>query len=249
MNRSIRALAVALLVSVLCVFAFAACNIKLEDMDGSEYYDSPEKEHSLEMIDDFFFESLKNPDFVVTCKDKEGATVHTETVKGTTSCTVYKDGAKTYAYKKGEHLYVAYVSSEAGQGGEETHRYYCSDSSKSGYWAGAQGETMADKYNDNFCRFMSKSTGIGLVRDYSEGSGEFHCVTHIERVSGFATATLTFTYTAADRTITFTASSEGDKVQSARLVIDETIDLTWTFVYGGASVTLPDTDAWDGQEG
>ncbi len=248
MNRSIRALAVVLLVSVLCVFVFAACNVKFEEMDGSEYYDSTEKAQSLQQIDDFFSETLKDPDFVVTCKDKAGETVYTETVKGTSSCTLYKDGSKTYAFKKGEHLYVAYVNSEAGRGAGEDH-YYCSDSTKSGYYAGTQGETMADKYNDNFCRFMNASNGIGLVRDLSEDGGAFHCLTHIERVSGFATATLTLTYT-ADRTVTVTASSEEEKVQTVRLTIAEpddslTTDLTWTFVYGGASVTFPDTDSWD----
>lgn len=253
MKKFLTALAVVLLVCMASVFALTACEIKLEEMDGNEYYTATEKEHSVELIDAFFAETLESPDFVVTCRDKDGVVLYTETVKGTSSYTLYKDGSKTYAFKKGEHFYVAQITPNEGAAPLETHVYYCSDSTKPGYYAGAQGNTMADMYASDYCRFMSKYAGTGIIKDLSEEGATFHCTTHIERIDNYPTGSLEFAYIADKADIALTASSEGDKVNSLRLVISETAegghadDLTWTFVYGNASITLPDTDAWDGE--
>ena len=249
MKKVMTTLAVILLVCVASVFALTACNVKFETMDGSEYFSADNKERSVELIDEFFEETLKDPDLVITCKDKEGAVRYTETVKGTSSCTVYSDGSKTYAFKKGDHFYVAEISPS--ENGAETHTYACSDSTKRGYYAGTQGSTMEDKYNAGYCRFMSKTEGASLVKELAEEGATFHCMTHIEWVSNYPTGDLDFSYTADTKTVKLTANSDGDKVTDARLVITDLadsandVDLTWSFVHGGAAVSLPDTDAWD----
>lgn len=254
MKRFMTTLVAALLVCAMSIFALTACNVTLEEMDGSEYYDAPYKERCVELVSDFFEETLKDPDFVVTCKDKDGAVQYTETVKGTASCTLYQDGSMTYAFKKGEHFYVARITLSKNKVGEiiENHTYQCSDSTKPGYYAGTQERTMEDLYKSDYCRFMSKETGAGIVKELPEENAEFHGRVHIKRVSNYPTGTLDFTYTTEKGTLDLTASSEGDKVNSLRLVTSATTeggyatDLTWTFVHGNASVTLPDTDAWDG---
>ena len=93
---------------------------------------------------------------------------------------------------------------------------------------------------------MNKELGAGLIKELPEEDATFDGMHHIEWVSNYPTATFDFTYTTDQGTVTLTAASDGDKVTSVHLVIDAAAgDLTWTFVHGGASVTPPDTDAWD----
>ena len=252
MKKVMTTLAVILLVCVASVFALTACNVKFETMDGSEYFSADNKERSVELIDEFFEETLKDPDLVITCKDKEGVLQYTETVKGTSSCTVYQDGSKTYAFKKGEHFYVATINPSE-NGAAETRTYYCSDSTKSGYYAGTPDSTMEDMYNQSYCRFMNAEDGVGIVKKLTEEGATFQCMSHVEWVSNYPTGDLDFTYTTDKHTLSLTGCSDGDKVTTARLVITETaaeaadVDWTWTFVHGGASVTLPDIEAWEGE--
>ena len=193
MKKTMMILATVLIASVVSVFAFTACNIKLTSMDGTAYYSGTEKARSVELVDEFFAETLNDPDLVVTCKDKDGVVQYTETVKGTSSCTLYQDGSKTYAFKKGDNFYVAEITpSENGE--RETCTYRCSDSTKRGYYAGAQGETMEELYKSNYCRFMSKNDGAGIVKDLSEEDGTFRCMNKVETLSGFSSASLEFTY-------------------------------------------------------
>ena len=252
MKKIITVLVGVLLVCVMSV-QLAACNVTLEEMDGDAYFAGTDKQRCVELVDDFFAETLKNPDFVVTCKDKDGVAQYTETVNGTSSYTLFEDGSEDYAFKKGEHFYVAKVRSSLNAANEsvETHYYYCSDSTKPGYLRDAQGSTMEDMYNSCFCLFMDKELGAGLIKELPEEGATFHCMHHINTLNNYHTATLDFTYTTEQGTVTLTASSDGDKVTSMHLVIDAVAgddsdsDLTWTFVYGSATITLPDTDAWD----
>jgi len=254
MNKYITALTAVLLVCVISV-AFAACNITLEEMDGDAYYAGTDKERCVELVDDFFEETLKNPDFVVTCKDKDGVVKYTETVNGTSSYTLFKSGFKDYAFKKGNHFYVAKIRFFRNEVNEtvETHYYYCSDSTKPGYRADTQGSTMEDMYNSCFCLFLDKELGVGLMKELPEEDATFHCMHHINTISNYRTASLEFTYTTDQGTVTLTGTSEGDKVTGIHLVIDAVagddsdIDLTWKFVHGNAAITLPDTDAWDSE--
>ena len=51
---------IVLLVCVAVVFAISACELK--PMDGKEYYVSSEKDRSVELIRDFFEQTLENPE-------------------------------------------------------------------------------------------------------------------------------------------------------------------------------------------
>ncbi len=240
------------------VFALASCGLQeaLENADYTEEYTADNKEGSVELINSFFEETLKDPDFVVTNKTEGDKVQYTETVKGTSSHTVYSNGAETFAYKKGEFFYIAAIDREENGEGEveETRYYYCSDSSKGGYLADDEYSTMEDIYKGNYCSFLGKYVGVGIVDSLPEEGNTFSCVSKGERKDGVTTGSLEFVFTAPTGTLKITADSKDNLVQTLRIVIVDNSDLnasrdfTWTFVYGGASVTLPDTDAWDTED-
>ena len=242
MKKFLMTVAIVLFVCVASVFFLTACKINLEGMDGDEYFAAQEKSSSLELVNAFFEETLKDPDFVVTCKNKDGEVEYTETVKGTDSYTLDKDGTETYAFKKGEYFYWALV--RPGQ-----RDYYCSDSTKNGYRADSASFTMEDAYKSSYFPFMYGDHGVAILKGLPEENATFDCSIHNERISGFETGTLTLTYTSAEGTLNLTATSEESKVKSLCIAINaensDSSEYTWTFVYGGASVTVPDTDAWD----
>ena len=242
---------IVLIVCIVSALSFGACGkIELTEMDGTEYYTSIEKGRSVELVDQYFEDILKDPDFVITCKNKEGEVQYTETVKGSDSYTFYPDGSQVYAFKKGGYFYAAFISKQA-DGQEPDRAYYCSDSTKKGYFAGDASGTMEEMYKKNYCKFMNDESGTAIVDQLPEEGGEFHCTTRVERISGIATSTLEFTYESANRTVCLSASADEKKVEALHVEINDTSeggrssDLTWTFVYGGATVTLPDVDAWD----
>ncbi len=251
MKKTIKILTVTLLVCLVSMLALTACNFEklLENADWIEEAEYTDKESCVGAINSFFEETLKDPDFVVTCKNKAGEVQFTETVKGTDSFTLGKDGSKTYVYKIGDFYYWVSVEQTEYEEGEtvEQHMYYCSDSSKvAGYCEDAE-----NYYNSWYCLFMSNITVISWV---PEKDASFHCVVNGEKTDGAVSNSLTLECTATGGTITITAASEENLVKNVHIVLNDTTDpsasrdLTLTFEYGSASITLPDTDAWDREE-
>ncbi len=239
--------AILLAVGMIFVFALAACSVDLENADYTENYNSSDKEGSVELINAFFEETLKDPDFVVTCKNKDGVEQFTETVKGDACYTLYKNGTEVYAYKKGGFFYMATVSVEEDDDGNATEQryYYCSDETKRGYYQDDENGTMEDIYNNNYCSFMSKYTGVNIVALLPEENAEFACDVNYEKKDGVLSGALNFEFSFGNGTVSVSASSEEGKVKTVRVARSDGADLTWTFVYGNASIELPDTDAWD----
>ena len=60
MKKVITTWAIVLIVCMASAVFFTACNIELKPMDGNEYYTSTEKERSVELVNEFFEETLKN---------------------------------------------------------------------------------------------------------------------------------------------------------------------------------------------
>ena len=255
MKKTILFLAIAFVVCVASVFALTACNFEklLENADFTESAEYTDKDNCVGALNSFFEETLKDPDFVVTCKNKDGEVQYTETVKGTACNTVYSDGSDRYAYKKGEFFYVVAIDREQSDDGEvdETRYYYCSDPSKGGYMRDDEITTMEDMYKSFYCAFMGDSEGFNRVSDLPEKDSTFLCVYNGEKKDGVTTGTMTFDYSTTSGTLKITATSKENLVQTIHLVVDDKSglnadeDLTWTFAYGGAAVILPDTDTWD----
>ena len=252
--KKITAMILSLVFCLTAALALASCSLQemLENADYTEEYTADNKDGSVELINSFFEETLKDPNFVITNKNKAGEVQFTETVKGTSGLVVYKDGSETYAYKKGDFYYVAMISFNENEDGEvEEHRYYyCSDNSKPGYYKDNELGTMKDMYNGSYCTFMGKYLGINLVSALPEENATFSCVSKGEKKDGVTTGSLTFDYTTESGTIKITADSKENLVQTIRIVVTDNAtseanrDFTWTFEYGSASITLPDTDAW-----
>ena len=245
--KKIKLPVIALLICIASVFALTACNFNLENADYTEDLEASDQEGSVELINAFFEGTLKDPDFVVTRKNKDGEVQYTETVKGTDSYMLTADGSQVYAYKKGDIFYVASISQvEDGEGNTTEQRYYwCSDSTKPGYYEDSENSTMEDVYNGSYCSFMSKYDGVNIVSMLPEDMGTYNCKSHSEKKDGITSGSLEFNFTAEEGTITITAASEENKVKTLQIVTSDGADATWTFVYGGASIELPDTDAWD----
>ena len=249
------ALLLALVICFGSVFALASCSLQemLDNADYTEEYTADNKEGSVELIKSFFEETLKDPNVVITYKNKNGDVIATETVKGTSSYTLYDSGSEVYAFKKGEHFYVAMIDREPDDEGniKERRYYYCSDSTKPGYYADSEFGTMESVYEGHYCTFMGKYNGANLISMLPEAGATFSCVSNGEKKDGVTTGSLTVDYTSGNGTLKLTADSKENLVQSLRMEINDKTDaaagreMTWTFVYGSASITLPDTDAWD----
>ncbi|MBQ9416837.1 MAG: hypothetical protein IJU20_08380 [Clostridia bacterium] len=243
-------LAIALLVCLIIgAFAFTGCSVSqiIEDADYTEDYDSSNKEGSVALIQSFFEETLKDPNFVVTCKDKDGAVQYTESVKGTDSHMVSADGSELFAYIKGGEYYVANIGSEEDEEGNTrvVRTYWCSDSSKPGYYAPNDLGTMEDVYKSHYCASMNSHSGVNLVNLLPETGGTFACKVHGEKQDGVTTGTLEFTFTSDKGTMTITADSEENKVKTFTISVSDASAFHYSFAYGSASFELPDTDAWD----
>ena len=251
MKKLLASWAIVVIVCIASAATLAACNIELKEMDGNEYYASSEKERSVELVDLFFEETLKRTNFVVTCANKDGELQYTETVKGSDSFTLYKDGAQIYAFKKGGFFYTAFITQKTlDTNVVEERYYYCSDSAKKGYYADNELGTMKEMYKKNHCIFMNSTDGVGIVNDLADEDATYNCMTSLERISGYATSSLDFTYTSANNAVTISASAEENVVKNLHIIIKDAegktlSDLIWTFAYGGAHITLPDVDAWD----
>jgi len=255
--KKITALILSIVFCLTCAFALASCSFAevIENGDYTEEYSSDDKDGCVDLINNFFEETLKNPDFVVTNKTADGEVQFTETVKGTSS-HISSEGFDIYAFKKGEFFYVAGIeSSENDEGETEEYRYYwCSDSSKLGYYEDDEYGTMEDIYKSDYCHFMSKYNGVGIVSILPEEDSTFHCVSRGEKKDGKTTGSLEFEFTAESGSLKITADSKENLVQTIHIVINDNThttgsrDMTWTFAYGGASVEVPDTDAWDREE-
>ena len=256
--KKITALILSIIFCLTCAFALASCELAevIENGDYTEEYSSDDKDGCVDLINGFFEETLKDPDFVVTNKTKDGTVQFTETVKGTSSHMVYSDGYERFAYKKGEFFYIAAIDREEDDFGdvEETRYYYCSDSSKEGYLPDDEYSTMEDMYKGSYCSFLGKYGGVGLVESLPEEGNTFSCVSKGERKDGVTTGSLEFVFTTESGTLKITADSKENLVQTLRIVVEDNSglnasrDISWTFVYGGASVEVPDTDAWDREE-
>ena len=237
----------ALFICMASMTFLTSCKIDLDNADYTMDNNAKDKEGSVQLIEEFFEETIKEPNFVVTCKNKDGEVQFTETVKGTDDYILTKDGTKNYAFKKGEFFYIASISNQEDDEGNvsEYRYYYCSDKTKPGYYEDSEFGTMEDMYKGSYCTFMSKYNGVMIVELLPEDEGTYNCDSHAEKKDGNITGSLNFEYATSKGNIKINALSEDNKVTTINIVSSDGSDLTWTFVYGNAKIDLPDTDEWD----
>ena len=243
MKKTLMTMAIVLLVCVASVFALTACNFEIES-EGNWDISADTKADSIEVLTGFFEDTLKDPNVVVTYK--VGNEVYfTENVKGTDSYYVTKDGSKVYAYKKGDFYYQAVDGQTEVDDAIVINRYYyTTDSANVAHYD----KDTKTYYDNNYCFFMSDIKAMNLI---PEEGGTFTASNKGEEKNDESSATLNFDYSSNDGTLKITATAENGLVKSVSIVTTNPAhpeynrNITMTFAYGSAVVTLPDTDAWD----
>lgn len=232
----------AFILVVASVFALSACfgNIEIE---GTLDITADTKADSIELLDDFFEDTLKDPNFVVTLKSGEEVQF-TENVKGIDSSLLAKDGSKVYAFIENGIYYYASESKMENIDGEETDffMYCCSDETdERGY-----SEDAKTYYDNSYCSFMGYIKVVELI---PEDGGTFTCKSHTEEKNDNSTSTLTFNFVAKSGSVNITANAKNGKVEKVTVVQEDKVDAeksktyTITFEYGSANVEKPDIAA------
>jgi len=222
----------ALLLAVAClasVLALSACEFTLGG-DEEWTYEADDKEGSVELLGQFFEGTYANTNQVVTLKT-EGKVSLTETIDGTSSYVSYADGTKLYSFIDGEN-------------------YICASSTADGENYYVIGE---ERYNFGYFAYKMY---VDVLSDYPEsddltyscvvkGSGTFS--ENEENVS--SSETLTAEIKNGDETVlSISASAKDSLVRNldCEYTVDgTTVSFTLTFVYGTASVTVPDISGWN----
>lgn len=227
MKKKLIFFAIVLVVCVVGVFAFTACNlnnIKIEG-EGKTDYSADTKKDCMPLLNGLFEDALKNPNVVVTTK-QNGTTTGIEKVLGTKSCFEVPDSeGKTYAFIQDGKYYVA-------EAGELTYK------------------TGKDKYDEKYCLFLYPIKTIdALAADSGTFACEYHgqdkgLITKDKQVSE-SSGTFSFTYTGSDVTYTITATLKNDLVETLTFSDGKNTTINYTFAYGSASVELPDISAWE----
>ena len=242
MKKRLGLLITALILCIASVFAFSGCFDNIES-EGTWDATADTKADSIKLLDAFFEDTLKDPNFVVTLKSGEEVQF-TENVKGTASSLFAKDGSKIYAFIEDGIYYYVSESKMENLEGEETDffLYCCSDESdERGY-----SEDAKSYYDNNYCNFMSYVKVVELI---PANGGTFTCESHVEEKNGNSTGTLTFDFIADNGTINITANAKDGKVEKVTVVEDDKVNAeqsrtyTITFEYGSAVFEKPDIAA------
>ncbi|MBO4429693.1 MAG: hypothetical protein J5832_07030 [Clostridia bacterium] len=236
------ALLLALVICFGSVFALASCDFNIESESNWDV-EADTKADSVELVNGFFEETLKDPNLVVTYKSGNDV-LYTENVKGTDGYYVSKDGTKVYSFKKGDFYYQAVDGKTEVDDVVVVNRYYYTTDSSSAHYD----EDAKTYYDNNYCFFMGDIRFLSLI---PEDGGTFTASNKGEEKNGESSAALTFDYSNGESSMKITAKAENNLVKSVSIVTHYTVNpqvdrnITMTFTYGNASVEYPDTDAWD----
>ena len=222
---------IAALICAASAFTLAACEFGNVEGEGTLDVKAEGKTDSLELAMGFFDELKKDADVVVTYKSN-GVVQFTESIKGTTSNVLAKDGTKIYAFIKDGVYCYAY---------ENEYTHY-SEEDKSLY----------DQY---FCYFLSDLKMMELM---PEDGVTFKCTLHTEEkdsvINGEQTtesdSVMSLEIVSEGGSIKITANAHNGIVESVSVQSSNTDNpqydrnITMEFEYGTAEVSLPDIDAW-----
>lgn len=213
------------------IFSFAACSFTLGgDFEGD--YEASDKENTVELFDGFFENTLANDNYTVSVKSN-GDLFFTESVDGEKDETVYSNGSTTWSYKADGKLYFAFSN--------EDSSYYMEGKEYYDY-----GTTVYLVYFDRFkelpedeISFSCKIHEEGYASE-NESESRSKSTMNIEITSDAGYITIEATSeNGLVRTLKYNYFEEGDEEKDSRTDVKE-----FTFEYGNASVTLPDTSDW-----
>ncbi len=243
--KSTRILSLLLCLALLAaaVFTLGACNLDDLEITGEGKYEftADGKQDSVDLLISFFDGTVQNVEegevaeevnFVVTMK-KDGAVYATETVDGEKECIRMTNGyeSDTYSlFKRGEEYIVAWETGE-------TKLY----------------STKKDAYDASRFSFLNALRAMNELVE-TEGA-TFQCVSVMEDSDyvtkdvqeTHSTAELDFDYNSEKDVVHIHATAENGLVQNCTITrtlngVKHITELT--FVYGNASVTVPDITDW-----
>ena len=222
---------IALIMSAVCAFGFAACELGNIGVEGKSEITADGKADSIALLKGFFDETIETANFTVTC-----------TSGNETKYIEYVQGDKNHVdYKVGESNFYAFV--------KDGEYIVAVDSEYSKYIQ--KGKTEYDQF---YCYFMTTFSTLELI---PETGGTFTCKSVTEEQGTVnsesqdikTTSTVTFEFVSENGTMTITADAKDGLVQKVTLrsenaLSDEIIVTEFSFVYGGATVTVPDVSEW-----
>ena len=224
-RKILKSIVISVLV-VFCLFAFTACEVKFEANKNGTVTGA---DASVEMIEAFFADTLKETNFVVTLVSttKKGeATKTTTTINSIygTSAKLQSDGndQTIYCFVVGDEYYVARES--------ESEKYYIT------------GKDEYDYYRNYYFGYSSNWRNRPHNADEID---DFSCSKTDD--------SLTFSMKSkkTNQTATVNATKENGKITSVRYEFSrisdeksETRSVIMTFEYGKASFEIPDITDW-----
>ena len=220
----------AIVLAFVFAFAFTACSIELGGETSWEYT-ADNKEGSVQLFNDFFGETFNNTNQTVTCKNGESE-VYTETIDGTSSFASYKTtGANTYSFVKDGVYYYAMQSENGGvystgEVGYNYGRYFYKT------FVDILGDIPDDVSDDATVTFKCSSKGQGVEKD-----GKFTGTSNFElEMTSENEGKMVISATAKDGLV--------EKITMNQIGGESEGEMTFTFEYGNASVTVPDISSW-----
>ena len=215
----------AILLTFAMIFGACACSASIRGEETWEYT-AENKDSTVQLFNDFFEETFKNTNQVVTVKSGEEQ-IFVETIDGTSDHASYATtGAEVYAFVN-EDEYIYAVSADGSE-------YYM---------------VSEDYYNLGYFAYKSQ---IDLFEMLPEEGLTYSCKVEGSKKGEEGTSTMTLEIKNGDEgSITITASARNDLVENVVVTRNEegtTTTSTFDIVYGSASVTLPDITDWYRQE-
>ena len=251
--KRITKLFIVLMISIICASIFTACGL-LDNLEingtGTSDVSADTKKDCLELVDGYFKDTLKNPNFVVTVK-RNDALLFTENIVNTDGFYV-EGNTKVYSYKKNNFFYNAVETSEEVDGATVYNRSYITNDTADVEHYNVNAENF---YNANYCNFINRFISFDRL---SEDKATFKASNHTDEKDRITkdNATMTtsskfnFEYDSTETKITLTSTAKDYKIEEITIVtIDKTnsnakTTVTMTFTYGSAKVTIPDTTGW-----
>ena len=214
---------------VLSAFSLCACGAPADNAKNEETKTwentAKDKDEVTELFDKFTEGTYKNTNQIVTAKSG-GEEIFTETIDGDKDFISYKNGSQTYSFVDGDDKVYAMVDEGSGI-----------------YWV--------DETYYNYGYFAYK-TYIELFKNLTDEEGvTFDCKVSGESKGDEKTETITLDVKNGDEgSMTVNATAKNGLIEKYSISIieeDSTRDMEFTFAYGSASVTIPDTSEWSEQ--
>ena len=227
MKKTLLAIFVALITALSCA-VFVGCNIELGG-ETETHFSADNKEGTVELFEGFFEGTLNNTNQVATVKNNDKV-LFTLTIDGTSAYAEYDTtGAKVYAFIKDGTKIFAMDDAVSGS------KYYLADEDlyEINYRAYNNFLDVFDNVPDDYT-FDCKIDGTGYAS--TDESKSYENLTMVITVTVEGQGSMVINATSKNGLVDKCTITSTDETASSEIEI--------TFVYGNATVTVPDITEW-----